>query len=117
MSKSKHTPGPWKWARQVRKKGSWLEEKRPPRIWSIHTEEGEGIAYIGPLVILSKHAIAKTEANAQLMAAAPELLEALEMAFDGYNAIPGCDYDWGAWGKKVRSIIAKAKGKHENQTS
>ena len=116
MTKSKHTPGPWEWARQVRKKGSWLEEKKPKtRMWSIHTEGKKGIAYIGPLAILSKNAIAEAEANAQLMATAPDLLEAAEAVIKFMDKInkqyPYKDPDGEICElKDLRKVIAKAKG-------
>ena len=115
-TQTKHTPGPWIWSRQVRGVGSWLEQKKPrTRMWSIHTEDGEGIAYIGPLAHLHKNIISKTEANARLISAAPDLLEAAESTVDDYetNDIESLKHSIG----NLLAAIAQAKGKHENQTS
>ena len=71
---SEHTPGPWE--------PYWVS----PSFWRI-TRQGKDIA--------------ATEANTRLMAAAPELLEALE-------ALVGL-WDDSTW-DKARAAIAKAKG-------
>ena len=61
--------------------------------------------------------LAENEANARLIAAAPDLLEALE-ALNGVGLLSGPDeaviYDWGELGlsavKRARAAIAKARG-------
>jgi hypothetical protein len=60
------------------------------------------------------------EANARLIAAAPELLEALEAGVKAFDAIdketpwserePAWWIAWSAWASEARAAIAKAKG-------
>ena len=59
---------------------------------------------------------AQQEANSRLIAAAPELLEALEALFDDYKQLADSG-DCGCWlledqevGKKALAVIAKARG-------
>jgi hypothetical protein len=88
-----HTPGPWKAEKENAHTGQvatchgdgdgWWE------IWSPNW--GDGI---------------NAEANARLIAAAPELLEVLECILDiSEDIIP-----LGSCGEKARAAIAKAKG-------
>ncbi|MNO35951.1 hypothetical protein D3C76_260090 [compost metagenome] len=87
---SKHTPGPWK----VLREHDW------------HTGTKFGIVGVVP----SNHTI--TEANASLIAAAPDLLEALEWAMDrvGYHQRTGTNGSYCDQVDKARAAIAKAKG-------
>jgi len=93
----KHTPGPW------------------------YYEEGHTDSYcvcdLGLFKVYGdelEHSREAIDADARLIAAAPELLEALEAALKWIDAVPmdvqlptmpGFDRDW------VNSTIAKAKGK------
>jgi hypothetical protein len=111
MSKAKHTRGPWKVFEPTR--------ERPSRI-SVSTESGLVDIYDAPLT-------RETEANARLIAAAPDLLEALEALMDHPHAhLEDHIYEireregegwegeavksWGATIVKVKAAIAKAKG-------
>lgn len=67
MKNSKHTPGPWKLETQHTVKDSNDFHASDLQIWS----KSEFIAVIPPSLV------AKREQNATLIAAAPELLEAL----------------------------------------
>ena len=73
MSNGKHTPGPW----TVNDQLTFL---------IIHGPEGEHIAETGAwrhdVCQISNRKRAEMQANARLIAAAPELLEALEMVRD-----------------------------------
>lgn len=71
---TKHTPGPWR-AEQVRMGGP----SNPYLAWSVQGKGGcvAEIRYTG---IHPKNQIGEDEANARLIAAAPDLLAALEMA-------------------------------------
>ena len=93
---SKHTPGPW------RVVDSWNDHM-------VESQNGEEIIWQdGP-----HHTPTIKEADACLIASAPELLEALYamLAYTAdLNAIQGFDeYDHAAV-KKARAAIAKAKG-------
>ena len=84
---SKHTPGPWK------------VQGTPRRGWDIFSlAKGCYVAFDEPL----REGAISLEGDARLIAAAPELLEALEIALD-------CAGDaW--WAEKAEAAIAKAKG-------
>lgn len=88
---TEHTPGPWK-----------CDSSRVHT--SIETNEGLHIAMVSyGNVTMEKHL-----ANARLIAAAPELLEALEYYIDNGDDHKAID--------KARAAIAKAKGETENDT-
>ncbi len=55
-------------------------------------------------------ATAYGEANARLIAAAPDLLAALREVYEAYLAPPeeSADFDWDAWGKRAQVAIHKA---------
>lgn len=83
-----HTPGPW----HVNNNFPWLVNGPP---------EAPGV-----IVDTKEHCDDEAEANARLIAAAPELLEACKMAL-----LEDC-YDFGASGapEVIRAAIAKAQG-------
>jgi len=87
MSNLKHTPGKWVQYFNL-----------------VTTEDGENVCLVNTGPKPQKEALA----NAALIAAAPEMLEALEMAADymGFNQMPPL----GDLGKKILSAIKKAKG-------
>jgi len=98
MSETRFTPGPW-----------WEESDtyQVPRIWArfpdgspcdVACAEGDGSI-----------PFEERRANARLIAAAPELYEALKKALDQ----SGCDGDLCAyaWHDEARAAIAKAEGK------
>ena len=97
---NKHTPGPWSY----RRKGSSQE-------WEIDSgycpildhQSWKGLAVIYGCDDDKKNGSIVGDANARLIAAAPELLEALEelLAETWIN---------GAFADKARAAIAKAKG-------
>jgi hypothetical protein len=95
-NKAKHTPGPWKyiaWGQQI----------------SIDGIEEMGIAKINTLGFNDKGIPSRQDvANAALIAAAPELLAALEFCSDALNTEAGGLYE--AHIKQARAAIAKAKG-------
>jgi hypothetical protein len=72
--------------------GPWHEEEEHGGIY-VNTEEGYHVAQVFRLA-----------ANARLIAAAPEMLEALKALVE---TIPHADH--GIW-EKARAIIAKAEG-------
>jgi hypothetical protein len=99
---SKHTPGPWKWNKNYH----GLDGPRGEAILDYAAYEGMWVPdYAGDWA----------EANARLIAAAPELLEALQMLLVACDTSDDCQY--GTLGTSfVRNIasaaIAKAEG-HE----
>ena len=82
----KPTPGPWHVANGVQIRG---EREQIAKVWMMRGGEGK--------------------ANARLIAAAPDLLEALREIFHDVKqgAIPNDDDEW--W-KKASTAIAKATG-------
>jgi hypothetical protein len=106
--KSKHTPGPWKASITAERLG----EKRT-FIYSETKEKQDRSEYRpAPLVTILEVCVDKDEheANAALIAAAPELLAAVEI---GLNAIEN-EYPAGEMEKLkgiLRAAIAKATGK------
>lgn len=101
---TKHTPGPWK--------HSWQ-----PRLSVIHGPNGEHIADTGAWRD-DEHP--EMRANGDLLAAAPDLLEALEDALKCFQI--STDYEMSAakatkfrceMRKKARAAIAKAKGESQ----
>lgn len=90
--RSLHTAGPW----HVNRAGGW----------TIHAGYRVPIATVATGVIEGAYKTEAIEANARLIAAAPELLEALRLVLD-------CDYDDERKVKDVAVIaaaIAKAEG-------
>ena len=71
---SKHTPGPWEWSDKYRTS----DNKR--NTWSLLGKDGYGILSCDGDANSPQSLGASGEANARLIAAAPELLEALQMA-------------------------------------
>lgn len=89
-----HTPGPWRIERVATLKSEW----------SIDDEYGEPIAITMPRLDEDQE-----DANARLIAAAPDLLAALEMLADHAPSVfagfrPADAYE------QARAAIAKAKG-------
>lgn len=83
--------------------------------WSIRDDDEDGVVSIvgGSQIVLAKVRTATVEPgdeNARLIAAAPELLEALIDLLDEYETVEKrwCDVDLV---QKVKSLIAKADGK------
>lgn len=98
---TKHTPGPWR---------QWPSEDEVST-WSVMPEQWNGfandkgfalIARISKWSAESKERMEEAQANARLIAAAPELLEALENLENDDGIIPAH-----AW-ELVQSAIAKA---------
>ncbi len=101
-SKGKHTPGPWKYCPDARGYG-----KRAQRI--IWGAKGPGYGAIAEVSYFPSEEI---EANARLIAAAPEMLAALEsLEAWSQECIPD---DWEDDGyefiRQAKQAISKAKG-------
>jgi hypothetical protein len=106
MSEIKHTPGPWTYSR-------WDEHGYT----RFYIAQQEGAPYtpdysdVASMVTetVSGERIAVQEANARLIAAAPELLEALRLCYDHCRLyFPEVEHN--NVGEAVRSALAKATG-------
>jgi hypothetical protein len=101
MKEAKHTPGPWRWVENsVSEKGCRCIQFRGSSYWDIGSIQSH------PL-----HGYSDDEAfaNARLIAAAPELLHALQQADEYLH-----EMNYGIRGyirTLVRNAIAKATGK------
>ena len=103
MTEAKHTPGPWEWAEKETR--FTVLPSRKPSNWQGPRNICERISYRG-----SSH-WEEHRANARLIAAAPEMLEALErlesvvrlnVAFEYEACVGAVD--------EARAAIAKARG-------
>lgn len=102
MSTMKHTPGPWRVERQNASPttGEWMIAGANPGYLAEVRDCGSGCA----------------KANARLIAAAPELLAALELAVQHYDEWASAelphdlDEERLPWLAPARAVIAKAKG-------
>lgn len=107
MKNNKHTPGPWKIFKGTRNDVLLTRVERKDRFHGIVNEANLPLAEI---------ILGSTDANATLIAAAPEMLEALEMIeerlghrqgdcySDDYMGLCVCGKD------KIKAVISKAKG-------
>lgn len=104
MSEMKHTPGPWKFDPAYATYGRY--SRGEPAV--IETPRGDIIIDQG---VGRGHDEAK--ANARLIAAAPELYEALKAIFpdDGHNESDGCEDHRACL--FARAALAKVEGREE----
>ncbi|MEA3233864.1 hypothetical protein OP492_04265 [Pseudomonas mosselii] len=94
MSERKHTPGPW---------------TELPRTECIAISgQDKAKLQLGFVNSSNPDRVAEGEANAKLIAAAPDLLAALEMALDGCENHHPLDADIHSWQDAARAAIAKA---------
>ena len=99
----RHTPGPWRYVASIPEDGAncwWLCREGMPRL------ESEIGCVNGPQCSV-------TEADARLIAAAPDLLEALQEVLPMLEALLLVDRrqpEPGSVGHKARAAIAKATG-------
>jgi hypothetical protein len=82
MSDTKHTPGPWHWETEL-----WRQFAEDP-VEYMQLVSAETVVLSDPFYS-SRHAISCKEADARLIAAAPELLEALKSCVEGLGCQPG----------------------------
>lgn len=95
---NKHTPGPWTaiatgWATNPH--AVWVKKK------GVHSV---AVANLPDRATISE---AEREANARLISAAPDLLDALQTMPQGLSST---DEEWWAWIDKARTAIDKATG-------
>lgn len=102
---SKHTPGPW----------------YAFTVGSASTNPNGAYLLSGPKTVLMDRTVGFTKADAELLAAAPYLLEALEGLLSSYESVMHSEFDypgdeWSAEGRddedalKAIAAIARAKG-------
>lgn len=98
---SKHTPGPWEVAGEFR-----VRSKADPDRGICST----GSYFDGRRDTEEQHR--ENMSNARLIAAAPDMLEALEEVYQAYEAPPeeSADFDWDAWGRKAQDTLRRARG-------
>lgn len=94
MNKTKHTRGPWHWSNHYR-------DSRDDITWSLVDSTGYGILSCDG-VCNSPQGFGDHE-NAALIAAAPDMYEALKIALDETDGTPAYDF--------VLAAIAKAEGR------
>jgi len=107
---SKHTPSPWR-LETVRTQSGICHKigPFPPKAHDLHSLPRHACLYADYPSAFDP-ADQELEANARLIAAAPELLEALEELMDGY--LYGCAMDVKRENvARARAAIAKARGK------
>ena len=102
MSEKKYTPGPWRYEPDEDIPG----HKGPPRV--VITDE-----------VIGKHKrifvdVAPMDANARLISAAPDLLEALEAVMDSHKTSNMSNGAIREAEEMARAAIAKAYGKEES---
>jgi len=101
MEKTKHTPGPWK-AKTVKALGIYANNDQ--QIAVVHNEMPRGGRRQDDYNI--------EEANARLIAAAPDLLEACEVLLKAAPELWGDDIEkWPRLMDRVEAAIAKAEGR------
>ena len=113
----KHTPGPWKLCFHLSSKenDSKCPCGFPGHIWG---SDGDNVVCtIGPIIVPGEEALSpgrykrETEiANAHLIAAAPDMLEALEAIEKSCPTDDDVTKEFYAAWKKLESAIRKAKG-------
>ena len=95
MGESKHTPGPWEWDGNV-----WQYDEQNEAPWLIQAPYQD----VRSKTVLSGRIRCNTEADARLIASAPELLDALIVCCD---LIEGEGFEPPG---NARAAIAKATG-------
>ncbi len=96
-TEQKHTPGPWEWDGRV-----WQYDEQEEAPWLVQAPWHD----IKSKAVLSGSIRCNTEANARLIAAAPELLAALK----GLLGITDFHELFGSKTEAARAAIAKATG-------
>ena len=95
---NKHTPGPWHFRAAIQE-GQFVVRDRG---------SSGGFADIARVKGDKRSTLAQAEANARLIAAAPDLLDALE-TYPALGVVMTDEEMW-AWVEKARAAIDKARG-------
>ena len=100
--KHAHTPGPWHYSEVIRGRDQYYRQIRADfKIAEVHACHS-GVAG-------TKKGRAEDEANARLIAAAPEMFETMKAILAVVND-PGPIFPGTAIGDKVREVLAKVEG-------
>ena len=99
MSEAKHTPGPWEASGNLVRSPMHQPEGLPRGVQIVECRDGYFLPHTE-----------EAKANARLIAAAPELLEALERLADAYERLKPPGYPLSDREKQARAAIAKATG-------
>ena len=100
MTQFKGTPGPWR-----------VSEKRGDLIDIRHENNELGAMSLNLAQVVARQSwLKEAEANARLIAAAPELLEALQLCEEFMSQLPSTGFDGLARIEFARAAIAKATG-------
>ncbi len=112
MAKSKHTPGPWRITRTetIPVSAKSLNVINPKREAKFYEIKGAQVAVVANIKEVNLRSDEQTEANARLIAAAPELLDTLESLWvevqNHYGLIVHPELE-----ATVVAAITKARGK------
>lgn len=100
---AKHTPGPWTWHENI-----LVAPHDSTLICNVINDDGCTVYRDSPVDAF----MAEIDANKRLIAAAPDLLSALEITADNIRSlIASCNcVTYNIWLDVVESAIAKAKG-------
>lgn len=112
-----HTKGPWRTGSLISYNGSTGEPEA--FVYRLPPDHPEETAH-NRICVRGSHSAMDCDADARLIAAAPELLEALKQVGNAYGCFAGCtaslaksnecaDHTYNC--KKARSAIAKAEGR------
>lgn len=113
MTEAKHTPGPWRVPDQTYRRHLTVETSDKIDVFDGMVAcpgSGGSVSYTDTICTLGWQGTPEWEANARLIAAAPDLLEALERCL---NFIENTESEMGdtlECGDKARAAIARAKG-------
>ena len=100
-TKEKHTPGPWHYSEVIRGRDQYYRQIRADfKIAEVHACHS-GVAG-------TKKGRAEDEANARLIAAAPEMYEVLSELLDTLEMSKGYGFDEEY--EKLRKVLAKVEG-------
>ena len=118
MKKFKGTPGPWEWRKDgyagsvYNKRGFLVSGNVIP----VHEDREDGESWLEMMERTGdarETARLESEANTLLIAAAPELLEALQAAWVALDRETACGSHLSAERNMARKVIAKALGEEQ----
>jgi hypothetical protein len=106
---TKHTPGPWKIRNELNRSVDSL--KQIP-YWTVGIDDARGLAIVETFARWAPQD--QIEANARLIAAAPELLSMVKYCRGIQKAFPDSFKATPEFGAEMDALIAKAEGRGES---